>query len=87
MIHHSILETMINHKTPMIEHVFLWYKKSMNILSLEVLYLENILTVIDELGSLLTKYKDEIRYKDYEIESLKKKIEQIEQYIDFYSKE
>lgn len=49
--------------------------------------MENILTVIDELGSLLTKYKDEIKYKDYEIERLKKKIEQIEQYVDFYSKE
>lgn len=49
--------------------------------------MENILTVIDELGNLLSKYKDEIRYKDYEIDSLKKKIEQIEQYIDFYSKE
>lgn len=49
--------------------------------------MENILIVIDELGSLLTKYKDEIKYKDYEIERLKKKIEQIEQYIDFYSKE
>lgn len=49
--------------------------------------MENILTVIEELGSLLSKYKDEIRFKDYEIESLKKKIEQIEQYVDFYSKE
>lgn len=49
--------------------------------------MENILTVIDELGSLLSKYKDEIKYKDYEIDSLKNKIEQIEQYIDFYSKE
>lgn len=49
--------------------------------------MENILTVIDELGNLLNKYKDKIKYKDYEIESLKKKIEQIEQYIDFYSKE
>lgn len=49
--------------------------------------MENILTVIDELGSLLNKYKDEIKYKDYEIESLKKKIESIENYIDFYSKE
>ena len=47
----------------------------------------NILTVIDELGALIEKYKDEIKYKDYEIDSLKKKIEQIEQYIDFYSKE
>ena len=49
--------------------------------------MENILTVIEELGSLLSKYKDEIKYKDWEIDNLKKKIEQIEQYIDFYSKE
>ncbi len=49
--------------------------------------MENILIVIEELGSLLSKYKDEIRYKDYEIESLKKKIEQVETYIEFYSKE
>lgn len=49
--------------------------------------MENILTVIEELGSLLNKYKEDIKYKDYEIESLKKKIEQVEQYIDFYSKE
>lgn len=49
--------------------------------------MENILIVIEELGSLLNKYKDEIKYKDYEIDSLKKKIEQIEQYIEFYSKE
>lgn len=49
--------------------------------------MENILIVIDELGSLLNKYKDEIKYKDWEIDNLKKKIEQIEQYIDFYSKE
>lgn len=49
--------------------------------------MENILIVIEELGSLLSKYKDEIRYKDYEIDNLKKKIEQIENYVDFYSKE
>ena len=49
--------------------------------------MENILVVIEELGALIEKYKDEIKYKDYEIESLKKKIEQIESYIDFYSKE
>ena len=49
--------------------------------------MENILLVIDELGGLLNKYKDEIKYKEYEIESLKKKIEQIEQYVEFYSKE
>lgn len=49
--------------------------------------MENILVVIDELGNLLNKYKDEIKYKDYEIDSLKKKIESIEQYIEYYSKE
>lgn len=42
---------------------------------------KNILVVIEELGGLLEKYKDEIKYKDYEIDSLKKKIENIEQYI------
>lgn len=47
----------------------------------------NILVVIEELGNLLSKYKDEIKYRDYEIESLKKKIEQIERYIEYYSKE
>lgn len=46
--------------------------------------MENILTVIEELGSLLNKYKDEIRYKDYEIDSLKKKIEQIENYLELF---
>ena len=49
--------------------------------------MENILIVIEELGSLLSKYKDEIKYKDWEIDNLKKKIEQIEAYCDFYSKE
>lgn len=49
--------------------------------------MENILVVIDELGGLLEKYKDEIRYKDWEIDSLKKKIEQLEQYSNFYSQE
>lgn len=48
---------------------------------------KDILVVIEELGSLLSKYKDEIKYKDYQIENLKKKIEQIEQYIEYYSKE
>lgn len=49
--------------------------------------MENILTVIDELGALIEKYKNEIKFKDYEIERLNKKITQIEQYVDFYSKE
>ena len=30
--------------------------------------MENILVVIEELGSLLSKYKEDIRFKDYEIE-------------------
>lgn len=41
----------------------------------------NILTVIDELGSLINDYKDKIRFKDYEIERLNKKIETIEVYV------
>lgn len=45
----------------------------------------NILTVIDELGAMLEKYKGEIQIKDWEIERLNKKINQIESYIDFYS--
>jgi len=49
--------------------------------------MENILTVIDELGALIEKYKDEIKYRDWEIDNLKKKNEQIENYIEFYSKE
>lgn len=39
---------------------------------------KNILTVIDELGALIENYKDRIRFKDYEIERLNKKIESIE---------
>ena len=49
--------------------------------------MENILTVIDELGALIEKYKDEIKFKNYEIDSLKKEIERIEQYKSFYSQE
>lgn len=49
--------------------------------------MENILTVIDELGATLKKYKDEISFQKYEIERLKNKIEKIEQYTNFYSKE
>lgn len=46
--------------------------------------MENILVVIEELGSLLTRYKDEIKYKDYEIDSLKKKITEIENYLELF---
>lgn len=48
---------------------------------------KHILNVIEELGGLLEKYKEDIKFKDLQIDSLKRKIEQIEQYCDFYSKE
>lgn len=48
---------------------------------------KNILKVIDELGNILSNKDNEILLQKYEIENLKKKIEQIENYIDFYSKE
>lgn len=48
---------------------------------------KNILTVIEELGLMLDKYKTDIRLKDYEIERLNKKINQIESYIDFYAED
>ena len=48
---------------------------------------KGILEVIDELGLLLSKYKDEIKFKDYEIDSLKRKIEQIESLSAFYNHE
>lgn len=44
--------------------------------------MQNIFIVIDELGSLLSKYKDEIKFKDYEIKRLHEKIESIESYIE-----
>lgn len=47
----------------------------------------NIITIIEELGEIISKYKNEIKYKDYQIDNLKKKIEQIESYLDYYSKE
>jgi hypothetical protein len=46
---------------------------------------KNILEVIDELGYLLDKYKNEIKFKDYEIERLNNKIKAIEDYTNFYS--
>lgn len=46
---------------------------------------KNILTVIDELGALLERYKGEIQIKDWEINKLHKKINQIESCIDFYA--
>lgn len=43
---------------------------------------KNIITVIEELGEIISKYKDDIKFKDYQIQSLKEKIEQIESYLD-----
>lgn len=48
---------------------------------------DNILYVINELGKLLSDKDNEIVIQKYEIERLKSKIEQIEQYANFYSKE
>lgn len=48
---------------------------------------KNILVVIEELGNLIEKYKDEISYKDIQIEHLKSKIERIENFANSYSKE
>ena len=39
---------------------------------------KDILVVIEELGKMISTYKDEIKFKNYEIEALKKRIEQIE---------
>lgn len=49
--------------------------------------MNGMIEVIDELGTLLAKYKDEIKFKDYEIDSLKRKIEEIESYNAFYNHE
>lgn len=46
---------------------------------------KNILAVLDELGAMIIKHKNDIKYKDIEIESLRKKIERVEQYANFYS--
>ena len=40
---------------------------------------KNILTVIEQLGALLDKYKTEIQLKDWEISSLKQQIEELGQ--------
>lgn len=39
---------------------------------------KNILFVIEELGKLVANCKEEIKFKNYEIDALKKKIERIE---------
>lgn len=39
---------------------------------------KDILVVVEELGSLISNYKDKIKFKDYEIQTLKEKIEALE---------
>lgn len=48
---------------------------------------KNIFKVIDELGKALMDKDNEIMLQKYEVERLKKKITEIENYMDFYSKE
>lgn len=40
---------------------------------------KDILIVIEELGKMISTYKDQIKFKDYEIETLRKQIEAIEE--------
>lgn len=49
--------------------------------------MDNILIVIEELGTLIKEYKQEIKFKDIEIQHLKNKIEYIEQAEEYYSNE
>lgn len=46
---------------------------------------ENILAVIEELGTIIINYKTEIAVNKYEKEKLKKQLESVEQYLDYYS--
>lgn len=48
---------------------------------------EKYLKVIEALGELLLNKDETIKFQKYEIEALKKKVEQIEQYINYYSEE
>lgn len=48
---------------------------------------KKMLKIIEELGKVLMDKDNEITFQKYELERLKKKIEQIENYVDFYSKE
>lgn len=55
--------------------------RSMNTYTAEEKYLK----VIEALGELLLEKDKTIKLNTYEIEALKKKISNIEQYIDYYS--
>lgn len=45
---------------------------------------ENILAVIEELGSIIINYKRAVSLDKYEIEKLEKKVFEIEQHIESY---
>lgn len=47
---------------------------------------DKYMRVIEGLGELLLNKDETIQFNEYEIKSLKNKIEQIEQYIEFYKK-
>lgn len=49
--------------------------------------MNGIIQVIEELGLMIEKYKDEIKFKNYEIDSLKREIEKLERQNASYSKE
>lgn len=48
---------------------------------------EKHIKVIECLGELLLNKDEKIKFNQYEIDALKKKIERIEQYIEFYQQE
>lgn len=49
--------------------------------------MKGIIEVIDVLGSLLKEQKNEIRFKNEELESLKREVEEMESLIAFYNHE
>ena len=48
---------------------------------------EKYMRVIEAIGELLFKKDNQIQLNEFEIKSLKKKIETIEQYINFYAED
>lgn len=49
--------------------------------------MNEFMTVIDELGGIIQKYKDVIKFKDDEIDDLKRKLEELESLFAFYNHE
>ena len=43
---------------------------------------DKIIIVIEELGEIISKYKNEIKWKNCEIERLNKKVKSIEDYLE-----